>query len=99
MISTNDIKTASFEVRSKAKQTHAYERGNRVLVVPKDEQKQIRLVEFNGTTVTCVAFETGELCPANECHAICYHVFSAYKRRQRNKKWRRTYFSNRKRAA
>lgn len=96
MISTNDIKTASFEVRSKAKQTHAYERGNRVLVVPKDEQKQIRLVEFNGTTVTCVAFETGEECPANgQFHHVCYHVFAAYKRRQRNKKWRKTYRANR----
>lgn len=60
MIHESQLSEASFEVRQRAKQTRAFERGDRVLVVPHDPVKVFRLVTFIGELIICVAYETGE---------------------------------------
>jgi hypothetical protein len=95
MITTHAIKQASDAVRAKALRTRAFQRGNRVLVAPRDAGKALRLVEFNGNTVTCVAFETGEACPANEHGRYCYHALAALRRKEINRKARATRTKNR----
>lgn len=91
MVHASDIDAASFEVRRKAKQTRAFERGPCVLVVPKDENKAMRYVTFlpHGG-VTCVDAVLGDPCEANSRQLICYHSFSAKRRREINKKLRAT---------
>lgn len=91
MIKESDICLASFEVRRKAKQTRAFERGACVLVVPKDENKAMRYVTFlpHGG-VTCVDAALGDPCEANSRQLTCYHCFSAKRRREINKKLRQT---------
>ena len=90
MIYIDQISDASFEVRQRAKKTRAFERGNCVLVAPHDETKVLRLVEFIGNRVLCVAFETGEACGANDHGRYCYHAVAAKRRREINAKRRRT---------
>jgi hypothetical protein len=91
MIRRGDIINASFDVRRRAKQARAFERGDHVLVVPFDKSKVMRCVSFmpNGQ-VLCQAYETGEICEANSYQNICYHAFSANRRREINKKRRQT---------
>jgi len=82
--------TASFEVRRRAKATRAFQRGQNVLVVPKDTSKVMRIVSFLPTGILCANATTGEICPANDFKALCYHCLAAWKRIQANEKRRRT---------
>lgn len=92
MIHESDIPSASFDVRRKAKATRAFERGNVVLVVPNDESKVFREVHFlQGGWILCVDAGTGEPCEANsKGKRVCYHAFSAHRRREINAKRRAT---------
>ena len=92
MIHESKIPEASFDVRFKAKDTRAFERGNVVLVVPNDESKVFREVYFfeNGW-ILCVDAWTKKPCKANEVgNHCCYHVVSADRRRKINAKRRET---------
>jgi len=99
VIYESQISEASFDVRLKAKATRAFERGNCVLVAPHDESKVLRLVEFIGNRVLCVAFETGEACGANDHGKCCYHAVAAKRRREINAKRRRTIAARKLKAA
>ena len=92
MIQRADIKTASFDVRRKAKRYHAYERGDHVLTMPYGEDDgSIRAVVFLvGGGVICVHATTGESCPANEFGMVCKHVVAAQRRVEINAKRRQT---------
>ena len=91
MIRKSEINSASFDVRRRAKATRAFERGDHVLVAPHDEKKVLRVVTFmpNGQ-VMCQAYESGIECEANSHQRVCYHVFSAARRREINRKRRAT---------
>src|SRR5690349_15858820 len=92
MIHESKIPEASFDVRLKAKDTRAFERGNVVLVVPNDETKVFREVHFlSGGWVLCVDAWTRKPCKANEVgHHCCYHIYSAKRRKDINAKRRET---------
>jgi hypothetical protein len=92
MIHESKIPEASFDVRLKAKDTRAFERGNVVFVVPDDESKVFREVHFlSGGWVLCVDAWTKEPCKANEVgKRCCYHIFSAKHRKDINAKRRAT---------
>lgn len=91
MIQRSDIKTASFDVRQRARATHAYERGDHVLIAPFDESKALRtVVFFQDGRVLCVNATTGEQCEANSFGNVCYHSFSAGRRKDINAKRRAT---------
>lgn len=90
MIQKSQISQASFDVRRKAKQCHAYERGDRVYVVPFDETKETRIVMFLTEGIMCFSTD-GVACEANwHGKRCCYHVFAANRRRDINAKRRRT---------
>jgi hypothetical protein len=90
MITYSQIPQASFEVRRKAKQCHAFERGNRVYVIPFDETKEARIVMFLAEGIMCFTSD-GVSCEANwHGRHCCYHVFSASRRREINAKRRAT---------
>ena len=100
MILLSDIADASFNVRRRAKQTRAFERGEHVLVVPLDDKKQFRLVSFlPNEFVICTAYETGEACEANAFGRVCYHAVAGHKRREINRKRRETLKARRSLAA
>lgn len=101
MIHQSQIKEASFDVRLKAKRTRAFERGSVVLVVPHDESKAFREVVFlSGGGVLCFDAATSEPCQANSIgKRVCYHVLSAWKRREANRKRRATIAAKRAKAA
>lgn len=90
MITHSQIKQASFEVRRKAKQCHAFERGNQVYVIPFDETKELRIVMFLTEGIMCFSTD-GVSCEANwHGKRCCYHVAAAQRRRDINAKRRRT---------
>lgn len=90
MIQPSQIKQASFEVRQKAKFCHAYERGNKVYVVPFDATKDRRIVLFLSEGILCFSTD-GVFCEANfRGKQCCYHILAASRRRDINAKRRAT---------
>ena len=90
MITINQLKEASFDVRQRAKRTKTFQRFSYVLVAPHDESKALRLVTFNGETIICAEFGTGKPCEANDHGRPCYHALAANRRREINEKRRAT---------
>lgn len=90
MIQKSQIAQASFEVRQKSKQCHAFERGNEVYVIPFDQTKEARIVMFLTEGIMCVSVD-GVMCEANwKGKRCCYHVCAANRRREINAKRRQT---------
>ena len=90
MIRYSQIDEASLEVRRKAKQCHAHERGNKVFVLPFDETKDRRIVLFLTEGILCFSTD-GVSCEANwHGRHCCYHVLAANRRREINAKRRAT---------
>lgn len=90
MIQYSQIAKASFEVRRRAKECHAHERGNKVYVGPFDQTKDRRIVLFLTEGILCFSTD-GVSCEANwHGKHCCYHVFAANRRKEINKKRRDT---------
>lgn len=90
MITYPQVEQASFEVRLKARRCHAFERGDKVVVIPFDQTKESRIVMFLTEGILCFSSD-GVSCEANwHGKHCCYHVFSADRRRRINAKRRAT---------
>jgi len=98
MIQASALNSASFEIRRKAKACHAHERGNKVYVLPFDESKDRRIVLFLEVGILCFSTD-GTACEANSFRSVCYHVLSAVRRREINRKRRATIQRKRSQAA
>lgn len=90
MIQQSQIKTASFDVRRKAKACEVHEvNQTTVYVLPHDETKNRRAVIWLPNGILCVSVD-GVECEANGFKNVCYHAFAANRRREINAKRRRT---------
>ena len=85
MILRFQIKTASDDVRARAKTFITRERGDWV-GVGTEPDKEDRAVHFQGSEVECFSIETGEQCPGNQFGVVCAHVFAANRRKIINQK-------------
>lgn len=89
MIARSQIKSASDEVRARAKTFRCFERGV-VVYVRTEPYKVDRGVFFEGQRVACYSVETGAMCEANTFGTVCSHAYAADRRKQINKKSRAT---------
>jgi len=89
MISRFQIKTASDEVKARAKNFRCHELGNWVAVATEPD-KDDRGVHFEGLKIECFSLDTGEQCPSNVFGQTCSHAWAAQRRRTINAKRRRT---------